>query len=67
MHVSISRNPNGLGSAQQSVRVHSADDYTGKALLSGLEADTAIRDVNGTIKYQPRWRPSHSINLNHNF
>lgn len=59
MHVSISRNPNGLGSTQQSVRVHSADDYTGKVLLSGLEADTAaaIRDVNGTIKYQTTLAP----------
>lgn len=41
MHVSVSRNPNGLGSTQQSVRVHSADDYTGKLLLNGLEPDTA--------------------------
>ncbi|MBI3343540.1 MAG: hypothetical protein HY028_01465 [Gammaproteobacteria bacterium] len=56
--MSISRNPNGLGSARQSVRVHSTDDYTGKVLLSGLEADTAaIRDINGTIKYQTTLAP----------
>lgn len=35
------------------------DDYTGKVLLRGLEADTAaaIRDINGTIKYQTTLAP----------